>query len=77
LRTQVLQEMDDNGRQFLAVTSGTAGCGKTITACNLAVSIARLTERSVLLVDFDMQRPKLGIKTAEALLSVPRRAWPM
>jgi len=74
LRTQVLQEMDDNGWQFLAVTSATAGCGKTVTSCNLAVSVARLTERSVLLVDMDMQKPKvteyLGIRGHEGLLSV-------
>ena len=41
LRTQVLQEMDKKSWQFLAVTSPTAGCGKTVTACNLALSIAR------------------------------------
>jgi Mrp family chromosome partitioning ATPase len=74
LRTQVLQEMDDHGWQFIAVTSATAGCGKTVTSCNLALSIARLTERSVLLVDMDMQKPKaaeyLGIKERGGLLSV-------
>ena len=51
LRTQVLQAMDHNGWQILAITSPTAGCGKSVTACNLAMSIARLPERSVLLVD--------------------------
>jgi protein-tyrosine kinase len=74
LRTQVLQSMDANGWQFLAVTSPTAGCGKTVTACNLALSIARLPERSVLLVDLDMRKPKvvncLGIKRDFGLLSV-------
>jgi protein-tyrosine kinase len=74
LRTQALQEMDDNGWQFLAVTSATAGCGKSVTSCNLALSIARLTERSVLLVDMDMQKPKvaeyLGIDEGQGLLSV-------
>jgi len=74
LRTQVLQEMDNNGWQFLAVTSATAGCGKSVTSCNLALSIARLTERQVLLVDMDMQKPKvaeyLGIKEGSGLLSV-------
>ena len=44
LRTQVLQEMDKKSWQFLAVTSPTAACGKTVTACNLAMSIARLPE---------------------------------
>ena len=74
LRTQVLQSMDANGWQCLAVTSPTAGCGKTVTACNLALSIARLPERSVLLVDLDMRKPKLasylGIKRDFGLLSV-------
>jgi Mrp family chromosome partitioning ATPase len=74
LRTQVLQSMDTNGWQFLAVTSPTAGCGKTVTACNLALSIARLPERSVLLVDLDMRKPKvadyLGIRRNFGVLSV-------
>src|SRR5438105_11062230 len=74
MRTQILQEMDDNSWQFLAITSATAGCGKTVTACNLALSIARLAERSVVLVDMDMQKPRvteyLGIKANDGLLSV-------
>ena len=74
LRTQVLQEMDKAGWQFLAVTSATPGCGKTVTACNLALSIARLPERSVMLVDMDLQKPKvsdyLGLNRQDGLLSV-------
>lgn len=74
LRTQVLQAMDDHGWQILAITSPTPGCGKTVTACNLAMSIARLPERSVLLVDVDMLKPKvaqyLGIEVRDGLLSV-------
>ncbi len=60
LRTQVVQEMDDNAWQFLAITSATPECGKTVTACNLAFSIARLAERSVLLVDLDLRKPKVA-----------------
>ncbi|MDG4870044.1 hypothetical protein P8631_18810, partial [Guyparkeria sp. 1SP6A2] len=60
LRTQVLQARDDQGWQILAITSPTAGCGKTVTACNLAMSIARLPERSVLLIDMDMMKPKVA-----------------
>lgn len=74
LRTQVLQEMDQNGWQFIAVTSATAGCGKSVTACNLAFSIARFAERAVLLVDLDMQKPKvaeyLGIHDDRGVFSV-------
>jgi Mrp family chromosome partitioning ATPase len=66
LRTQVLQAMDQKNWQFLAVTSPTEGCGKTVTAINLALSIARQPHRSALLIDIDLQRPAvadyLGIK---------------
>jgi protein-tyrosine kinase len=74
LRTQVLQSMDENGWQFLAVTSPTKGCGKSVTACNLAMSISRLSERAVLLVDLDLHQPKvaeyLGIDAKNGMLSV-------
>jgi len=73
LRTQVLQAMDQKTWQVLAVTSPTEGCGKTVTAINLALSIARQPERSVLLVDLDLQRPSvanyLGIKSRQGVLS--------
>jgi protein-tyrosine kinase len=74
LRTQVMQDMDKNGWQFLAVTSPTVGCGKSVTACNLALSIARLPERSVMLVDLDMYKPMvaeyLGLDTDRGVLEV-------
>lgn len=74
LRTQVLQEMDKKNWQFLAVTSPTAGCGKSVTACNLALSIARLPERSVFLVDLDLRKPMvanyLGVSGTGGVLSV-------
>ncbi len=55
LRTQILHTMDQKGWKILAVTSPTPDCGKTVTALNLAVSIARQPERAVLLVDLDLQ----------------------
>ena len=74
LRTQVLQELDKNSFQFLAVTSATAGCGKTVTACNLAMSIARQSERSVVLVDLDLHKPRvsdyLGLDRHQGILSI-------
>ncbi len=74
LRTQVLQEMDNKNWQFLAITSPTAACGKSVTACNLAMSIARLPERPVLLVDLDLRRPMiaqyLGLDGTGGVLSV-------
>jgi len=74
LRTQVLQSMDLKGWKLLAVTSPTAGCGKTLTAINLGLSIARQPERSVLLVDLDLQKPNvarsLGLKRPEGVFGV-------
>jgi protein-tyrosine kinase len=74
LRTQVLQSMDLKGWKTLAVTSPTPACGKTLTALNLTLSIARQPERSVLLVDLDFRKPQvatcLGLKCDEGVLSV-------
>ena len=74
LRTQVLQTMDVKSWQLLGVTSPTAACGKTVTSVNLALSIARQSERSVLLVDMDLQKPSvaatLGLKSNQGLMSV-------
>jgi protein-tyrosine kinase len=74
LRTQVLQSMEVAGAKILAVTSPTAGCGKSVTAVNLALSIARQPENSVLLMDLDFQKPKvatyLGLESGGGVLSV-------
>jgi protein-tyrosine kinase len=77
LRTQVLQSMERKGWKILAVTSPTPSCGKTLTAINLALSIARQPERSVLLVDMDLRKPQvadcLGLTRDEGLLGVLER----
>jgi Mrp family chromosome partitioning ATPase len=74
LRTQILQSMDLKEWQILGVTSATPECGKTHIAINLAISIARQRERSVLLVDLDLQKPQVGnrlnIRSEEGVLSV-------
>jgi capsular exopolysaccharide synthesis family protein len=60
LRTQVLQSMDLKGWKIVGITSPTPGCGKTLTALNLAISIARQPERSAMLVDFDLRKPQVA-----------------
>lgn len=59
LRTQVLQRMLANGWNALAITSPAPGDGKTLTAINLAISLAREVNYTVLLVDLDMQNPSI------------------
>ncbi|MCG8325367.1 MAG: CpsD/CapB family tyrosine-protein kinase [Thiotrichales bacterium] len=57
LRTQVFQKLIANDWNSLAVTSPGPGQGKTLTAINLALSLAREVNYTVLLVDFDLKRP--------------------
>jgi Mrp family chromosome partitioning ATPase len=59
LRTQVLQRMRVNNWQTLAITSPNEGAGKTLTAINLAMSLAREVNQTVLLVDLDLRQPKI------------------
>ena len=59
LRTQVLQRLVGAGHTTLAITSPNMNEGKTLTAVNLAVSLARDVNRTVLLVDLDLRRPSV------------------
>lgn len=60
LRTQVLQRMDARNWRTLAIFSARAADGKTVTAINLAVSLGSDHSHTVLLVDLDLQRPRLA-----------------
>jgi capsular exopolysaccharide synthesis family protein len=60
LRTRVLQRLRSNDWRTLIVTGAGPGEGKTLTACNLAVSISNDVNQSVILVDLDLQRPSLA-----------------
>lgn len=72
LRTKVLTKMQQNGWKTLAITSPTQGCGKTVIAANLAFSMARYDDYSVLLADFDLKKPEiaknLGIETQYSIM---------
>lgn len=71
LRTQVLQKMDESGWRTLAITSPSVESGKTVVAINLAMSIAQLSNRTAMLVDFDLRRPSvartLGLNQPQSL----------
>ena len=60
LRTQVLQKMEEHGWRTLAIVSPVPACGKTVVAINLAISIAHHTNKTAILVDFDLRKPKIA-----------------
>jgi protein-tyrosine kinase len=60
LRTQVLQKMREKSWQTLAITSPTAGEGKSLVSSNLAVAMAMESNQTVLLVDLDLRNPRLN-----------------
>ena len=59
LRTQILQRLREKRWNTLAVTSPRAHEGKTLTAINLAISLAREVDYTVLLVDADLRHPSV------------------
>ena len=71
LRTQVLQRLREKGWNSLAVTSPGINEGKTVTAINLAISLAMEVNYTVLLVDADLRHPSVhtyfGLETEYGL----------
>lgn len=71
MRTQILQKMEENNWQTIAVVSPTPESGKTLVSINLAMSIARQPQKTVVLADFDLRKPKvatyLGIDAKKSL----------
>lgn len=59
LSTQVMQRMDEHQWGSIAVTSVGDNEGKTTTAINLGISIAKEIEYTVLLVDTNLRNPEL------------------
>ncbi len=66
LRTSVLKEISRLQVNSFMVTGPVKGVGKTSTAVNLAINIARLQSKKALLVDLDLRHPNvhkcLGLK---------------
>ncbi len=57
LQTQVLNRLEERGGNTIMVTGANRHEGTSLTAVNMAVSIARELDRTVLLVDTDLRRP--------------------
>ncbi len=66
LRTRFLQRLDQNNWNTIGVISPSTRDGKSLTAINLAISIAQDLNHTALLADFDFLQPSihtyLGIK---------------
>jgi exopolysaccharide/PEP-CTERM locus tyrosine autokinase len=59
LRTQLLQRTKDKGWNTIMITSAMPGEGKTVTAINLGLSMARESQQTSLLVDANFRQPKI------------------
>jgi Mrp family chromosome partitioning ATPase len=60
LRTQVLQRARAHGLNTIGIASAVNGEGKTLTAVNLALSLAAEPNQTVMLVDLDLRRPAVA-----------------
>ncbi len=71
LRTQVLQKMEENNWKTIAIVSPTPEAGKSVVSINLAISISQKPNKTVMLVDFDLRKPRvakyLGIKSQKSI----------
>ena len=56
LRRRLGNTLDGNGTRIVGVTSATPKAGKSNLTMNLAVSLARLRDRNVVLADLDLRR---------------------
>lgn len=59
LRAQVLKRLRAIDGSSVAICSANVGEGKTLTAANLAISMALEPNHTVLLVDLDLRRPRI------------------
>ena len=59
LRTQIMSRTKNLGKNTLMITSATPNEGKTTTAINLSVSVAKHAQQTALLVDMDLRSPDI------------------
>ncbi len=60
MRTRFQATCKKNGWKTIGVTSPGVGCGKSVTATNLALSLAKQRDSRIVLIDGDMRRPNIG-----------------
>ena len=81
LRTQVLIRLHKNGWNTVAITSPSRASGNTLAAINLAISIARDSSYTVVLVELDLVNPSfrqiLGFKQRQGIADYLLRDVPI
>ncbi len=60
LRTRLLRILKEKNWRRVAITSPTAGCGKSFVSANLALSLSRLDSVRTILLDMNLRDPGLG-----------------
>ena len=60
MRTKLMHQLRGNNWRRVAITSPTPNCGKTTLSVNLAYSIARQSDLSCMLLEFDLRRPSMA-----------------
>jgi protein-tyrosine kinase len=60
LRAQLLQRARSSRARVLGIVSAATGEGKTLTAVNLAISLAAEPNQSVALIDLDLRHPSVA-----------------
>lgn len=60
LRTRLRRRMSANHWRSVGVTGASEGVGKTVTAINLAITLAQDKRTPTYLVDMDLNRPQIG-----------------
>jgi protein-tyrosine kinase len=61
LRTRIVQHEGDSPLRTLMITSPGEGDGKSVTAANLALTMAQEYQRTVVLVDADLRDPRIHV----------------
>jgi protein-tyrosine kinase len=81
LRTRLMSRMQQNKWKTLGITSAAANEGKTLTAINVAISIALKQNYTVMLVDADLRRPSVhsyfGIQPQQGLRDYLEKGTPI
>lgn len=80
LRTKILLQMRQNNWKRLAITSPLAQCGKSTTACNLALGLGRQKGIRSILFDMDLRNPSLrnlmGVVPPQSIGSLLEKSVP-